>query len=156
MSYTSEGSYEPKYTKPKRPDLVRKMSTSWNPSWRHGRCSGNKRRQYQNELRRQQRKDNRAFIKAYKTNVPCMDCKQGFSPCCMDFDHRDPSLKTSIVSKMVVYGRNRLKREIAKCDIVCANCHRIRTHKRRQYGNYSKFPNEPHPQIDFIFDQYLV
>jgi hypothetical protein len=48
----------------------------------------------------------------------------------MDFDHRDPSTKGFTVSRMV--GRATIEAilaEIAKCDIVCANCHRERTMK---------------------------
>lgn len=47
-------------------------------------------------------------------------------------DHRDPSLKTALVTRMA--GRVKLKRlleEVAKCDIVCANCHRDRTFRAR-------------------------
>ncbi len=60
--------------------------------------------------------------------VPCMDCGESFEPHVMDFDHRDRSQK-----QFNVAGRNLLRRrgtvlaEVAKCDIVCANCHRMRT-----------------------------
>jgi hypothetical protein len=61
-------------------------------------------------------------------DVPCMDCGRRFDPCAMDFDHRDPATKRFTVSRMV--GRaptSAILAEIAKCDIVCANCHRQRT-----------------------------
>ena len=62
---------------------------------------------------------------------PCVDCGGSFPPCAMDFDHRDPATKCHTVTRM----RGRAKRadilaEIAKCDIVCANCHRLRTFNR--------------------------
>lgn len=63
---------------------------------------------------------------------PCADCGENYPRCVMDFDHRDPSQKHYTVSQMP--GRVRLATllaEIAKCDIVCANCHRIRTYRRR-------------------------
>jgi hypothetical protein len=61
---------------------------------------------------------------------PCMDCGGIFPPECMDFDHRDPSDKVQGVSRLVFrrYSRDRILAEIAKCDLICANCHRIRTH----------------------------
>ena len=64
--------------------------------------------------------------------VPCADCGERFPPCAMDFDHREGSAKRVGVTRMV--GRAGIKRilaEAAKCDIVCANCHRARTFRRR-------------------------
>lgn len=65
-------------------------------------------------------------------DVPCFDCRRRFPPCAMDFDHRDPVTKEQAVTRMI--GRSGTKRilaEVAKCDIVCANCHRLRTYARR-------------------------
>jgi hypothetical protein len=65
-------------------------------------------------------------------NVPCMDCGVRYPPCAMDFDHRDGSSKRAAVSRMIGRaGRPRILEEVAKCDIVCANCHRLRTFRRR-------------------------
>jgi hypothetical protein len=50
----------------------------------------------------------------------------------MDFDHREPAMKRSGVTRMVGRaGAARILEEAAKCDIVCANCHRSRTVARR-------------------------
>jgi hypothetical protein len=50
----------------------------------------------------------------------------------MQFDHRDPREKKYLVSQMVGRaGRGTILAEVAKCDIVCANCHRERTYQRR-------------------------
>jgi hypothetical protein len=69
----------------------------------------------------------RALIDEHKTG-PCLDCGKTYPPYVMDFDHRDPSTKVTKVSSMVYKGSERLLlAEIAKCDLVCANCHRIRT-----------------------------
>jgi hypothetical protein len=61
--------------------------------------------------------------------VPCADCGEVFSPHMMDFDHRDPRRKLFSLAAENVLLKNRhlLEAEVAKCDIVCANCHRIRT-----------------------------
>ena len=64
--------------------------------------------------------------------VPCADCGGRFPPFAMDFDHREGSDKRIGVTRMV--GRAGIKAilaEAAKCDIVCANCHRARTYRRR-------------------------
>ena len=64
---------------------------------------------------------------------PCADCGGRFPSCAMDFDHRDPRQKRYTVSRMVGRaGTERIMAEVAKCDIVCANCHRDRTYRRRE------------------------
>lgn len=62
-------------------------------------------------------------------DVPCMDCGVKYPTYVMDFDHRDPKAKKDCVPRMARHGMKRLKEEIDKCDIVCSNCHRERTHR---------------------------
>jgi hypothetical protein len=64
--------------------------------------------------------------------VPCLACGGTFPFFVMQFDHRDPSQKRYVVSLMVGrVGRDTILAEVAKCDIVCANCHRDRSYQRR-------------------------
>ena len=64
---------------------------------------------------------------------PCTDRGGRFPACAMDFDHRDPGQKRYTGSRMVGRAGNaRIMAEVAKCDIVFANCHRDRTHRRRE------------------------
>ncbi len=60
---------------------------------------------------------------------PCLDCGNHFQWCAMDFDHVR-GVKKQAVSKMPNYRREMVEAEIAKCELVCANCHRVRTHQR--------------------------
>ena len=87
--------------------------------------------------RRRRRRFVKAGVKARQMALkqyPCMDCKRRFPVCCMDFDHREPGQK----SPQLKYGTARVvsmpkalrDAEIAKCDLVCSCCHRIRTAKR--------------------------
>ena len=47
----------------------------------------------------------------------------------MDLDHRDPSTKLYAPAKLITLGSmKKAIEEVAKCDVVCANCHRERTH----------------------------
>jgi hypothetical protein len=65
-------------------------------------------------------------------NSACADC--GISePWVLDFDHIAD--KTAGVSRMVNqgYALDTIKLEIAKCEIRCANCHRIITAKRADW-----------------------
>jgi hypothetical protein len=65
-------------------------------------------------------------------SVPCVDCGRSFAQCSMEFDHRDPTTKVDAVTQMIANSsEDKLLAEAAKCDIVCANCHRLRTHRRR-------------------------
>ena len=59
---------------------------------------------------------------------PCQDCGNVFPPCAMDFDHRPGEVKVLEISKCKT--RTQVDLEVPKCDLVCANCHRIRTWKR--------------------------
>ena len=54
----------------------------------------------------------------------------------MDFDHRPGEVKKHQLGGMTktVYSWAVIEAEIAKCDLVCANCHRIRTHVQRQHS----------------------
>jgi hypothetical protein len=52
----------------------------------------------------------------------------------MQFDHRPGEGKSfDVASAVRGYSRKRILAEIAKCDLVCANCHAVRTY-RRQIG----------------------
>jgi hypothetical protein len=50
----------------------------------------------------------------------------------MDFDHRDEKEKSFIISGSYNRKKEVLLKEIKKCDIICSNCHRIRTKKRKK------------------------
>lgn len=74
----------------------------------------------------------REYIAEVK-NKPCMDCGNIFPWYAMDFDHREGEEKLECVGRMVSTGGwDALKKEIKKCDVVCAICHRIRTYQRSQ------------------------
>ena len=60
-----------------------------------------------------------------------MDCGGSFPPVCMDFDHRDGSTKVNSIAHWSLSDLPGLMAEVAKCDLVCANCHRLRTEARR-------------------------
>ena len=61
--------------------------------------------------------------------VPCADCSQQYPWYVMDFDHLDPSTKAGHIALMVgqTIAWDRVLAEIAKCEIVCVCCHRLRT-----------------------------
>lgn len=83
--------------------------------------------------RRQKLKDS---VQDYKESHPCVDCKIFYPYYVMDFDHIKD--KTERISVLVNSGQSkeRILAEMDKCELVCSNCHRIRTHKR----GYSNIP----------------
>jgi hypothetical protein len=89
---------------------------------------------YIDHSRRRWRAQARALLEL--RSVPCQDCQQRYSPYSMEFDHRDPATKSQRVMAMVGRsGMQRILAEVAKCDVVCANCHRMRTYRRRELQN---------------------
>jgi len=65
------------------------------------------------------------------SKTPCMDCGET-NPLVLEFDHRDPSDKKFTIAESKSgrkIGMSGLQGELDKCDVVCSNCHRIRTQK---------------------------
>ena len=82
---------------------------------------------------RNRRKENKEFLDAIKSTTPCTDCSSLYPPYVMQFDHLPGFVKRNAVAVLSSEGVSiqTLKDEIAKCELVCANCHAIRTHERR-------------------------
>jgi hypothetical protein len=77
------------------------------------------------------RKRNRDFVNRYKSFSECVDCGES-NPVVFEFDHVHGE-KVANIADMVhqSYSLSAIKDEIRKCEVVCANCHRVRTHDRR-------------------------
>ena len=75
------------------------------------------------------------WVCEYLSSHPCVDCGET-DILVLDFDHRRRSRKEKNVADALRAGWSlkRIKKEVAKCDIRCANCHRRRTAK--QVKNY--------------------
>jgi hypothetical protein len=68
-----------------------------------------------------------SFIESVK-DVPCVDCHRKFPPECMDFDHiPERGEKLFNISRGTKHSWDDMLAEIAKCEIICSNCHRTRT-----------------------------
>lgn len=82
---------------------------------------------------RDRREARKAAIDAYKVEKGCVDCGYRQHAEALDFDHLPGTKKEFSIAKG--YGRvsaARLWDEIEKCEVVCANCHRVRTAMRRK------------------------
>jgi hypothetical protein len=69
----------------------------------------------------------------YKEKKGCADCRNHYPHYVLEFDHK-PGLQTIDVVYRVLrnYGEDMAWKEVSKCEVVCANCHKIRTHQREQ------------------------
>jgi len=74
-------------------------------------------------------------VNVIKETASCSDCGQLFPACCMDFDHVEGD-KSAEVGALVAKGASweLIQEEIDKCELVCANCHRIRTRDKGSLG----------------------
>lgn len=79
----------------------------------------------------QKRKQERIeLVRSYK-NKPCVDCKKQYPYYVMDFDHLgNKKFNLSTVSTKA-FSKRAIIEELEKCELVCANCHRVRTFERQ-------------------------
>jgi hypothetical protein len=77
---------------------------------------------------------NRAMLNKIKTDNGCESCGYNANPAALQFDHIDPDTKLISASgrrvnpgSMLSYSQTKIFAEIAKCRILCANCHAIHT-----------------------------
>ena len=100
-----------------------------------------KQKKAQRESAKRRREKIRVYVAAKRKKIgdyirdqkrsPCVDCGGTFPPYVMDFDHVRGT-KVEVLSLMANRMRSidEIDAEIAKCDLVCANCHRIRSAQR--------------------------
>lgn len=76
----------------------------------------------------------REWLLAYFKEHPCIGCGET-DLVVLEFDHRDGEEKEAEIGKLLSsHNFSKLKREILKCDVRCANCHKRRTAK--QFGTW--------------------
>lgn len=67
-----------------------------------------------------------------KKNVPCYRCGVKYPPFVMDWHHREREQKELSIGRSLHRSLKIIEKEIQKCDLYCANCHRIIDYQ----GNY--------------------
>lgn len=72
----------------------------------------------------------RLWLREFKTGKPCTDCGVVYPHYVMDYDHLGDK-EFEISDRPGSRSKKRLLAEIEKCELVCANCHRERSHQRR-------------------------
>lgn len=89
---------------------------------------------------RDRRTKNTAYLQEVKASSGCVDCDEKYPYFVLQFDH----VRGVKVANLSAMNRDatleELKAEVAKCDVVCANCHSFRTWNRiGSSGNYTGF-----------------
>jgi hypothetical protein len=98
-------------------------------------------------LKYEKRAKIKSYVAEYKSKTPCNDCGNIFHPAVMEFDHIGDDKKFNI-SRCKNTWKATIA-EMAKCELVCANCHRMRTINRR--GNRVTKYLEPDHQMSLDF-----
>ena len=113
------------FTKNKsRKDGLNSACRECHKEWRDNHYDKN-REYYRAKAKRERKKVKQIITDAKKR--PCTDCGIQYPPYVMDFDHlRDKKFNISGAAGRA--GPVSILEELAKCEVVCANCHRERTH----------------------------
>jgi len=75
------------------------------------------------------------YIALTKESKPCMDCNKSYPFFIMDYDHvfgEKYDNLSKLYKRVTLNTLDLIDIEIAKCDLVCSNCHRVRTNNRRE------------------------
>jgi transposase len=93
----------------------------------------------QKDKTRQRARDKRGqitkLLQEVKQNTPCYDCKENYPYWIMEFDHLGDKSFTIAHYRSHTSDLEKVKKEIAKCDVVCSNCHKNRTYLRSAIAN---------------------
>ncbi len=95
---------------------------------------------YREDLYKAQKKHRikvRAKLFEYLSDKKCVDCGEN-DPIVLEFDHSNRDLKFKTIAKMLSghYSWDSVHKEITKCKIRCANCHRRKTYS--EFGCFGK------------------
>lgn len=82
--------------------------------------------------RKKIRERNRDYVRNIKESNPCTDCNEFYHYSQMDFDHLNDKKHSIARLSNSEASIKTIKTEIGKCELVCSNCHRLRTWIRSQ------------------------
>lgn len=74
------------------------------------------------------------YVQHLKQVTPCADCGEDYPYWIMEFDHLGDKLFNISAASRRGHTLEQIKEEITKCEIVCANCHKNRTHTRGYFN----------------------
>jgi hypothetical protein len=115
-AYASERYYKDK-ANPEKAEHKRKVRELW--------YAANKQKvlEKQKETKRQRKNQAIEYL-----GGKCNHCQLSYHPAVFEFHHKNPAEKERDPSKMLNSSWDRLKAELDKCELLCANCHRLVHH----------------------------
>lgn len=88
------------------------------------------------EYKQRVREETRIRSMVYLADKGCEECGER-DPRKLEYDHKNPGNKKRVIADLITdgysWGSPVLSGEVAKCRIVCANCHRVHTIKQQGY-----------------------
>jgi hypothetical protein len=101
-------------------------------------------------VRAQKRAEKWEKAQEIKMKSGCVDCGYKGNPYALQFDHTGTDKKES-VSNLIRsdYSWETILKEIAKCEVVCANCHAVRTQHRKHVNGSLSLLNYPTDSLVF-------
>jgi hypothetical protein len=88
-----------------------------------------KHKEKRSQADRKRRLKSLEYIQQIKLENGCNKCGYKGHAAALDFNHLDPAQKSFNISSYLNSSREILDKEIAKCEVLCANCHRIHTYE---------------------------
>lgn len=105
----------------KDPEAAKAWRREW---WK----TATKARADQNAATRRRREEINAFLREYKISCGCADCGYSAHHAALEFHHQgdDKEINLSFAKSLA-----QAQSEMAKCVVLCSNCHRVRHWRER-------------------------
>ena len=128
---TFQAKRDAKFCSPRCRELSRperlKPTSEQRKEWYQKRCEKPGYREKLNRQGRARDKKVKDWINKYKLAKGCQDCGYSLHHVALDFDHVKGEKSINVCNAKSISAA---KKEIEKCEVVCSNCHRIRTFNR--------------------------
>ncbi len=118
---------KPKYPSGTQKRNAKKASGLWT------KADAAKEKARQTKKNKKKRGDAAVWLDGIKMQRGCTDCGYNKHPAALHFDHLPGTeKKVNLAELRLRYSVRSMKEEMEKCEVVCANCHAVRTARRRE------------------------
>lgn len=99
---------------------------------KHGRSHYERNKEAYLARNQNKREEIRQYLRDFKLAAGCVDCGFNSHYAALDFDHVEAKTVAPTQMATRLWSYERINKELAKCEVRCANCHRIVTWERAQ------------------------